>query len=79
MNSISSFLLGVSVMFIVSLILAINIDIIYDVAEERRLIMNNLCLKLDSTPYSYDAARVTCNNGITLHYATIVQLHMKGE
>jgi hypothetical protein len=68
---ISSFMLGVSAMCIGALLLGINIDTLYDIKEERHLIMNNLCLKLDSTPYSYDATEVTCNNGITLTYRSI--------
>tara|TARA_R110000851_G_scaffold53830_1_gene127588 strand:+ start:1544 stop:1753 length:210 start_codon:yes stop_codon:yes gene_type:complete len=67
---------GVSAMFVGAVLLGINIDTLYDIKEERLLIMNNLCLKFDSTPYSYDATEVTCSNGTTLTYRS---LYKEGE
>ena len=79
MNNVSPFMMGVGVMCMIAITLGINIDTFYDVVDERHLVMRDLCLKFDSTPYSYDVTEVTCNNGVTLPYSAIIQLHMKGE
>jgi hypothetical protein len=73
MKNIAAFILGVSVTSLVSLLSILNLDLPYDVIDKRHQVMLDLCFKLDSTPKSYDAEVVTCNNGATITYRPAVK------
>ena len=68
MFNLLNYMEGVFSMFFLTMIILINVDADYNITEKDHATMKKLCLKMDSTPLSYDLFEVTCSNEITFSY-----------